>query len=83
MKKRVPLTMDDLNPGWIIRNRACKFVIAEVSGAPDDPPDRTGVLPAGTYSYELIGFDEMAEHGHEYSPDGGKTWHPCWKEVEE
>jgi hypothetical protein len=73
--KRLPLGPEDVPPGSVVRR----------CGDPEwlwrgiCPDSVNGILVRSTASH--VSFKELMDN-YIISRDGGKTWEPCWKEVE-
>ena len=77
--KRVPLGPEDVPPGSVLR-RAGQGCWSAVVGSYTEGVLFPYMPLDGPYPRYLNTFDELFSGNYEISRDGGRTWHPCWKE---
>lgn len=76
-KRKVPLGPEDVPPGSVVRTCKQRVGWFSISVYPDSVVVFLGDGP------EVVDYQLLQQHHWEISRDGGKTWGPCWKEVEE
>ena len=76
--RRVPLSPEDITPGTAIRHPDWIFVWRWAMVR----PGTVGVCSVGAQTDDAVWTWEQLMDRYEYSTDLGKTWKPCWKEVE-
>lgn len=73
--KRVPLGPEDVPPGSVVRRLGTEHYCLVLDNRPTCCTVYTGIMISASWQ-DLFGV-------YEISRDAGKTWSPCWKQVEE